>query len=156
LSRRKSEDHKEGKGIIHYDLRPKKCLSKHQPCHGYTSNHHNVSDVHKQKKLKECAAKYHARLYAFGHLGDGNIHADFAYPKEKSVSDEQLEDMRKEVYETTLELGGAITAEHGVGLSKIRYMEMALSKTELELMKQIKKLFDPQNILNPGKIFVSL
>jgi len=64
--------------------------------------------------------------------------------------------MRKEVYETTLELGGAITAEHGVGLSKIRYMEMALSKTELELMKQIKKLFDPQNILNPGKIFVSL
>lgn len=108
------------------------------------------------QKLKECAAKHEAQLYAFGHLGDGNIHADFAYPKDAHVNDERLAHMRKEVYEITLELGGAITAEHGVGLSKIRYLEMALSQTELELMRQIKKLFDPQNILNPGKIFTSL
>jgi glycolate oxidase len=108
------------------------------------------------KKLKECATRHEAQLYAFGHLGDGNIHADFAYPKEKSIRDGQLEDMRREVYQITLELGGAITAEHGVGLSKIRYVEMALGKTEVELMKHIKKLFDPQNILNPGKIFTNL
>ena len=108
------------------------------------------------ERLKECAGKYQARLFAFGHLGDGNIHADFAYPQGKAVSSDQLERMRTEVYEITLKLGGAITAEHGVGLSKIRYLEMALSKTELEIMKHIKKLFDPQNILNPGKIFTTL
>ena len=62
----------------------------------------------------------------------------------------------REVYGITIELGGAITAEHGVGLSKIGYLEMAFNKTELDLMKKIKKMFDPHNILNPGKIFSSL
>ncbi len=109
------------------------------------------------QKLKDCAAKYKAQLYAFGHLGDGNIHADFSYSKERNtVREDILGKMRKEVYGITIALGGAITAEHGVGLSKIGYLEMAFSKTELDLMKNIKKMFDPHNILNPGKIFSNL
>jgi len=63
--------------------------------------------------------------------------------------------MRRDVYEITLSLGGAITAEHGIGLSKIEYLEMALDKKQLEIMRSIKKIFDPNNILNPGKIFAN-
>ena len=68
---------------------------------------------------------------------------------------EKIDKMRREVYEITLSLGGAITAEHGIGLSKIQYLEMALDKTQIEIMRSIKKIFDPKNILNPGKIFTS-
>ncbi len=112
------------------------------------------------KRLKACVAKYNANLFAFGHLGDGNIHADIAYAAdtEKNITEntEMIDTMRKEIYEITLSLGGTITAEHGIGLSKIPYLAMALSKTEIEIMKKIKKLFDPKNILNPGKIFSNL
>lgn len=112
------------------------------------------------KKLRECVTKYDAHLYTFGHLGDGNVHADISmiYERDKKidVSDQFIDKIRKEVYEITLSLGGMITAEHGIGLSKIPYLEMALSKTEIEIMRKIKKIFDPKNILNPGKIFPNL
>jgi len=134
-------------------------------------------------KLKLCAKKYGATLYAFGHLGDGNIHADFAITEgaekyttqdtEKRITEDTekkhteytekytadhtdkkwVDKMRREVYEITIALGGTITAEHGVGLSKIPYLSMALDKTQIEIMKEIRKIFDPKNILNPGKIF---
>jgi len=134
------------------------------------------------KKLKDCVKKYGANLYAFGHLGDGNIHADIGmggkgsfevrklgrWEKRKEIANrkfqlnsqhinntEKIDKMRREVYEITLSLGGAITAEHGIGLSKIQYLEMALDKTQIEIMKKIKMIFDPKNILNPGKIFTS-
>jgi len=110
------------------------------------------------KKLRGCVVKYGAHLYTFGHLGDGNIHADISMidnsnKEEFDVSDEFINKICKEVYGITLSLGGMITAEHGIGLSKIPYLEMALSKTEIEIMIKIKKIFDPKNILNPGKIF---
>ncbi|MGD9380517.1 MAG: FAD-linked oxidase C-terminal domain-containing protein, partial [candidate division WOR-3 bacterium] len=92
-------------------------------------------------------------IYAFGHLGDGNIHADVSIEKAKEISGAEIEKLRREVYETTISLGGTITAEHGVGLSKIPYLSMALDKRQIELMRKIKAIFDPKNILNPGKIF---
>lgn len=151
-------------------------------------------------RLKQCVKQYGANLYAFGHLGDGNIHADISmddytddketrrngdkengkqrekrsfevrnsgrWQKRREVTNdkcqsqslcindtEKINKMRKEVYEITLSLGGTITAEHGIGLSKIQYLEMALDKTQIEIMRSIKKIFDPKNILNPGKIF---
>ena len=113
------------------------------------------------KKLRECVARYGAHLYTFGHLGDGNVHADISMADDRDrekfdYSDEFINKICKEVYEITLSLGGMITAEHGIGLSKIPYLEMALSKTEIEIMKKIKKIFDSKNILNPGKIFSNL
>ncbi len=113
------------------------------------------------KKLKDCVKKYGANLYAFGHLGDGNIHADVSVPNAVSVGTRHgvsllhgvsIQKMRKEMYEITLSLGGTITAEHGIGLSKIQYLEMALDKKQIEIMKKIKMIFDPKNILNPGKV----
>ena len=104
-------------------------------------------------KLKQLVAGYSASIYAFGHLGDGNIHADVSVEKTKEIAASEIEKMRREIYETTISLGGTITAEHGVGLSKIPYLSMALDEKQIELMKKIKAIFDPKNILNPGKIF---
>jgi len=104
-------------------------------------------------RLKESVKKYHASLYAFGHLGDGNIHADVGIDKSKEISSTEIDTIRREMYKITLSLGGTITAEHGIGLSKARYLTMALDKKQIDLMRSIKKIFDPKNILNPGKIF---
>ena len=104
-------------------------------------------------RLKDCVGKYDATVYTFGHLGDGNIHADVSIDKNAELTDTQIDKMRREIYEITISLGGAITAEHGVGLSKVSYISMALDKKQIEIMQKIKKVFDPKNILNPGKIF---
>jgi glycolate oxidase len=107
-------------------------------------------------RLKNCVSKYDATVYAFGHLGDGNIHADVSVDKVKSISVAEIDSMRREIYDITLSLGGTITAEHGVGLSKIPYLSMALDKRQIEIMKKVKRVFDPKNILNPGKIFPNM
>ncbi len=107
-------------------------------------------------KLKNCVKRHNAQLYAFGHLGDGNIHADAGIKKENEMSRLEVEKMRREIYEITLSLGGTITAEHGIGLSKIAYLDMALDDKQITVMKSIKKIFDPKNILNPGKIFTNI
>lgn len=104
-------------------------------------------------KLKNLVERYSANLYAFGHLGDGNIHADVSIDKTSDISTFEIDKMRREIYEKTISLGGTITAEHGVGLSKIPYLALALDAKQIELMRKIKAVFDPKNILNPGKIF---
>jgi glycolate oxidase len=104
-------------------------------------------------KLKSLVEKYDASVYTFGHLGDGNIHADVSIDKSKKISTYEIDKMRREIYEVTISLGGTITAEHGVGLSKIAYIGIALDEKQIDLMKKIKYVFDPKNILNPGKIF---
>jgi glycolate oxidase len=105
-------------------------------------------------QLKECVKRYGGILYAFGHLGDGNMHTDVGVEDTKKAREKDwISRMRLEIYEITINLGGTITAEHGVGLSKIPYLPMALDKMTIGLMMRIKKEFDPKNILNPGKIF---
>jgi len=104
-------------------------------------------------KLKQCVRLYDATIYTFGHLGDGNIHADVSVDKKREILDSDIEKMRREIYEITISLGGTITAEHGIGLSKIPYLSMALDNRQIEIMQKIKAVFDPKNILNPGKIF---
>ncbi|MGQ9464773.1 MAG: FAD-binding oxidoreductase [bacterium] len=106
-------------------------------------------------KLKDCVKKYHGDLYAFGHLGDGNIHTDvgIANQDREKNSKENILKMRREMYQITVNLGGTITAEHGIGLSKVSFLPLALDRPLIELMAKIKKEFDPNNILNPGKIF---
>ncbi len=103
--------------------------------------------------LKNCAKKYEAKVFAFGHLGDGNIHADVSVEKTKQLTASEIDKMRREMYETAISLGGTITAEHGVGLSKIPYIGIAIEEKQIDLMRKIKTIFDPKNILNPGKIF---
>ena len=89
----------------------------------------------------------------FGHAGDGNYHIHFMYyAAEKNARERALAGMEKAIFKT-IELGGAVSGEHGIGFLKSKYMPAQHSDCELSLMKEIKKLFDPKNILNPGKIY---
>ncbi|MBT3388208.1 MAG: FAD-binding protein [Desulfobacula sp.] len=97
--------------------------------------------------------KYNLNLVTFGHAGDGNIHCNIMYDKKDEEARKKVEEAVDELFMATLSLGGTITGEHGVGITKKKFLPLEINKTEMELMKGIKKVFDPLNILNPGKIF---
>ena len=98
-----------------------------------------------------------ARMMAFGHLGDGNIHYNFSRPV--AMTDAAYLEFRQQINETVfdlvLELGGSISAEHGIGLFKRDHMAKIKSPVEIEMMRQIKRSFDPLGIMNPDKILKS-
>lgn len=104
--------------------------------------------------VKNICSKYGITSICYGHAGDGNVHVNIL---KKNLDDEKwnqnLDTAIKEIFELTVSLGGTISGEHGIGYSQKKFLPIALSKTEIQLMKKIKKLFDPNNILNPGKIF---
>ncbi len=106
------------------------------------------------KGLTDIAEKYGVECQNFGHAGDGNVHTNVL---KKDLSDEEwnkkIPRILEEIYELSLSLGGTISGEHGIGLIRKRFLPKALEKTQIELMKGIKRIFDPKHILNPGKIF---
>jgi FAD/FMN-containing dehydrogenase len=91
----------------------------------------------------------------YGHIGDGNTHINILKPTELSIDDfrQCCEGVSKSVFEIVQRYGGSISAEHGVGLIKKDYLNYSRSDAEINLMRQIKKAFDPNGIMNPGKIF---
>lgn len=100
------------------------------------------------------AQKYNFINYNYGHLGDGNVHANFTHHEKKTPEIiEQGHKAFKEIFELTLRLGGTISGEHGIGITKKPSLGMELSAESIRLQKEIKKIFDPLNIMNPGKIF---
>ena len=104
--------------------------------------------------LGRLSQKYDLPIPAFGHAGDGNIHVNIMLDKTISKEKENAEHVVKEVFQKTIEMNGTITGEHGVGITKSPYLEMEISRPALDLMSRIKKAFDPNGILNPGKIFL--
>ncbi len=95
------------------------------------------------------------RALCFGHAGDGNVHVNLL--KDEHSQEEWLERvdvMQREIYELTLSLGGTLTGEHGIGVTRKNFLEYALGKEQVALMRRIKDAFDPGHILNPGKVFV--
>jgi glycolate oxidase len=106
--------------------------------------------------VKGISSKYGITAICYGHSGDGNIHVNILKDKLDDESwKKNLDSAIKEIFELTVSLGGTISGEHGIGYSQKDYLPIALSKNELELMKKIKNTFDPNNILNPGKIFAN-
>lgn len=91
-------------------------------------------------------------VLCFGHLGDGNIHVSVMYDKSVPGQGDDALRAKKEIFKSTLELGGTLSGEHGIGLTKAEYVGMQLGKVESNLMFGIKKVFDPLNIMNPGKM----
>ncbi|MCB1695104.1 MAG: FAD-binding oxidoreductase [Pseudomonadales bacterium] len=91
----------------------------------------------------------------YGHIGDGNLHLNVLKPDGLAMEEFQRRcgEVSKQVFEIVQRHGGSISAEHGVGLLKKDYLHYSRSPLEIEIMRQIKRVFDPQGILNPGKIF---
>jgi glycolate oxidase len=104
--------------------------------------------------IKEIGAKYGFKSVCYGHAGDGNLHVNII---KGDMSDEnwntEVTKGIREIFELTVSLKGTLSGEHGIGYVQKNYMDIAFSKTQLQLMKGIKSIFDPNGILNPGKIF---
>ncbi len=104
--------------------------------------------------IKDIGAKYNFRSVCYGHAGDGNLHIN--------IMKEQLSDAWwdnevnlgiTEIFRRVVELGGTLSGEHGIGIAKRPYMHIAMPDINLELMRGIKRVFDPNGIMNPGKVF---
>ncbi len=90
----------------------------------------------------------------FGHAGDGNVHVLlFKEDLSDELWDKHIALAERELYKETVDLGGRITVEHGIGLLRKKYLKMNLGSSQIEVLRQLKKAFDPKSILNPGKIF---
>ena len=104
--------------------------------------------------IKEIGTKYGFKSVCYGHAGDGNLHVNII---KGDMSDEnwntEVTKGIREIFELTVSLKGTLSGEHGIGYVQKNYMDIAFSKTQLLLMKGIKSIFDPNGILNPGKIF---
>ncbi len=103
------------------------------------------------ERAKEIAGKYGLQLVAYGHAGDGNVHLH-PIGQEMDKLEETVKKLLTEIYRLGISLGGAISGEHGVGFEKKGYLPMAAGKDKMDLMRRIKRAFDPDNILNPGKV----
>ena len=103
--------------------------------------------------LKGLSESTGIRIVNFGHAGDGNIHVNLMVDKNNKDEYAKALKLVGDIFNATLELGGTISGEHGIGLTKKDYITMEIQPDELQLMKKIKAVFDPENILNPGKIF---
>ena len=104
-------------------------------------------------KIAELKEKTGLTMASFGHAGDGNIHFNIMLDKQNSDDLKKAEDAVLSVFDYTLELGGTISGEHGIGITKSPYIKKEVGEVELTLMKKIKRAFDPNGILNPGKLF---
>lgn len=105
------------------------------------------------RRIQQIARKYDVLLPTFGHAGDGNVHPHICIDPRQPGEVEKAERIKEEIYREALQLGGTITGEHGVGIVKKKLAAQQHSRRALELMAGIKKVFDPNNILNPGKAF---
>ena len=104
--------------------------------------------------VKALGKKYNFHAVCYGHAGDGNLH--IRIKKEgaaNSVTEPVMVEGLRALFELVKDLGGTISAEHGIGLVQKGYMDIVMNETQLQLMRGIKKVFDPNNILNAGKIF---
>ncbi len=106
------------------------------------------------RKVDAISEKYGISIVNFGHAGDGNIHVNVMIDKKVAGEAEKAEKAIEEVFKGALELGGTMSGEHGVGIAKAPYIPLEITEKAADYMKAIKKALDPNNILNPGKIFL--
>ena len=104
------------------------------------------------EKINEVSKKYDVLIPCFGHTGDGNVHTNVMVDKDNEDEVKKGYAAIEEIFKITVDLGGTLSGEHGIGISKAPYMKLAFSDAEMELFRAIKKAFDPNNILNPNKM----
>ena len=104
------------------------------------------------EEIGKIATKYNVTVPCFGHTGDGNVHTNVMVDGNDAKQLEIGHHAIEEIFKATVKLGGTLSGEHGIGLSKAPFMHLAFSDEEMELFRSIKKAFDPNNILNPAKM----
>jgi len=105
-------------------------------------------------ELERISKKYDILIPCYGHAGDGNLHATLVKNPQSTMEEWYKAEVRglKELYKATKKLGGSISGEHGIGSKRKDFMKITESPVALDLISKIKKAFDPNNIMNPGKI----
>ena len=120
-------------------------------------NHDIVVPKGRIPQLFELVARlreqYRLRMPCFGHVGDGNIHVNFMLNPDDPGELQRSSQAERALFEGVVALEGSISGEHGIGFAKAPYLGIELSRDEIELMKRVKLAFDPNNVLNPGKMF---
>jgi glycolate oxidase len=112
----------------------------------------NIPDL--LRGVKDLARQHSVRIVSFGHAGDGNVHVNVL--KDDLSLDlwaATVPPVQEGIYRLALSLGGTITGEHGIGATRRKYLPMAIDSAQMEIQRQIRNVFDPNCILNPGKIF---
>jgi len=102
------------------------------------------------------AKKFDLKIGTFGHAGDGNLHPTILTDLRDPEEEKKVEGAIEDIFKAAVDMGGTLSGEHGIGISKARYLKMEISHESYEIMKRVKKAFDPDNILNPGKMFTDL
>lgn len=103
--------------------------------------------------IREIASHYNLQIVSFGHAGDGNLHVNIMINDKDRDESIRAQDAVKSLFEATLRLGGSISGEHGIGITKAPYLPMEVGDGVIGIMKEIKRVFDPNNIMNPGKLW---
>ena len=106
------------------------------------------------RTIQKISDEHSIKSMSFGHAGDGNVHVLlFKGGLAEEDWDKKIDIAQKDLYSATIGLGGKITAEHGIGLLRKPYLSLNLGENQIEVLKHLKAAFDPNYILNPGKIF---
>jgi glycolate oxidase len=104
------------------------------------------------RAISDIAKKHDVKMPTVGHAGDGNLHPVICFDGTNADEVKRVEEASVELFEKVIELGGTLTGEHGIGLAKIPFMGLEHDEISMDIMRSIKRLFDPNNILNPGKM----
>jgi glycolate oxidase len=110
------------------------------------------------RRVDAIGARHDLETATFGHAGDGNLHINLlSHETTRDAADvafqARVEAALAELFKATLDLGGTLSGEHGIGIAKARYMAWEQSAEVIDWQKRLKRLWDPKNLLNPGKIF---
>jgi glycolate dehydrogenase FAD-linked subunit len=103
--------------------------------------------------VRDIRERFQLRIPCFGHAGDGNIHVNIMVDKDNAEAVARAHHAERELFAGVVALEGSISGEHGIGFAKAPFLSIELSADEIALMKRVKRAFDPNNILNPGKVF---
>jgi glycolate oxidase len=104
-------------------------------------------------RIETISQKLSLPILCFGHAGDGNIHVNVMYNREEKREKQAAEEAVQAIFTVVRDLDGTLSGEHGIGITKSPYIGMELSEAAIALSLRLKKVFDPNNIMNPGKIF---
>ncbi len=107
------------------------------------------------KRIREVCKKHGVQCAAFGHAGDGNVHPHVMYDPNNEEEYKRALKAAEEIYKVAIEMGGTVSGEHGVGIEKLKFLGLEIDEEKIRIYKAIKEFFDPDNILNPGKILAT-